>query len=340
MLLDIYLLSIFVMVALAFFAPRFDVHIAFLLALVLSVICGNRFGGFDYNDYQDMIDAIRANAEEDWVVILNLAKDPGFALVTYVASWFSDTYFSVFFPMAVLGFIPKAIVAFMLPKYKTLFVALYALFLAPGLEFAAIRSAVGIGFLGLAILSTFAVRYRVALFLTAGAFHVSMFAGVLLLFRRFWRFASNNFWFAPLIAILIALAGVGLIKELFESRGMDPGTIYAPFFPVITLVALFFFSRQRFVFANTLESDRYRASIAAATFFASLAMAMAIPVAVAAGRLLEVSQFFGLFSIVMAASRNRLNALAVISVSMMVLIIVFINISRILWTVMAQTSLG
>ena len=69
-------------------------------------------------------------------------------------------------------------------------------------------------------------------------------------------------------------------------------------------------------------------------------MAMAIPVAVAAGRLLEVSQFFGLFSIVMAASRNRLNALAVISVSMMVLIIVFINISRILWTVMAQTSLG
>jgi hypothetical protein len=43
---------------------------------------------------------------------------------------------------------------------------------------------------------------------------------------------------------------------------------------------------------------------------------------------------------VMAVSRNRLNVLSVLSVSLLVLIMVFTNISRLTWTVMAQTSLG
>lgn len=328
------------MVSLTFVKPRFDSYSAVLLAIALSFVCGIRDGGFDYEQYQSMIDGIRTLTGEGLRVVFLAAKDPGMAAIVLIASWFSDTDFSVFFPMAVLGFVPKAVVALMLPKYKTLFVALYALFLAPGLEFAAIRSAVGIGFLGLAILTAFAVRYRVALYLCAVAFHASLFAGVLLLFRRCWKIASSNFWFNPLISLVIMLVGINLIKELFESRGIEPGTIFAPFFPLVTLGALFFFSRQRFVFANTLERDRYRASFAAATFFASMAMVMAMPLAVTATRLLEVSYFFVLFAAVMAASRNRLNALSVISVSLLVLVMVLINASRMTWGVMAQTSLG
>jgi hypothetical protein len=338
MLLAIYGATLLFMVVLSFVKPTYDTYWALLLAIALSIICGSRDGGFDYEEYKLAFDAIHLWSEAEWSGVLLVAKDPGVVAIVNIAYWFSDTYFSAFFLMAVSGFVPKTVVSFMLPKFKTLFLALYALFLSPGLEFAAIRSAVGIGFLGLAVLSLCAFRYRAALFMISVGFHISLLPGFLLLIKRFWRIASSNFWFSPLIAILITLAGVGLIKELFESRNLEPGTLFAPFFPVITLGALFLFSRQKFVFNNTVESDRYRASIASATLFSSMAMIMAIPVAVASIRLLEVSFFFGVFSMIIAIARNKLSGLSIMALVFMVLILILINISRMTWATMAQAS--
>lgn len=340
MLLEIYLISIFFMAFLAFLWPRADSYSAILLAIIVSLVCGFRGDGFDYEEYLSMISGIRSLSSEGFLIAFLTAKDPGIAAVVIFSTWISDTDIAVFLSMAILGFLPKVFVALLLPKNKTLFVALYALFLAPGLEFAALRSAVGIGFLGLAILAGFAVYVRSVLFLCSVVFHASLLPGVLLLFKRYWSFSFSHFWFTPLIALLILLIGNDLIKIVFESRGARPGTIFAPFFPLITLGGIFFFTRQRFVFATKNESDRYRRSIVAAVLFAAMALVMAMPLAVTAIRLLEISYFFILFAIVITAARNRLNALSLLAVSFFIIVLVITNTSRMTWAVMAQTSFG
>jgi EpsG family len=326
-------------VLLSYIKPSWDAASAFLLAVVLSFFCGFRLGGIDYDNYIVMFDYIRVLNDEDWSVLLELVKEPGMVVAVNFASLYDDSDTAVFVLMALLGFVPKAALALMLPKYKSLFVVLYAIFLAPGLEFAAIRSAVGIGFLGASILSMFAMPQRTALFLASISIHFSMVIGVLLLFRRFWKLVSSNLWIAPLIALIITIVGIGLIKNMFSQRDLESGNMLAPLFGLATMIALFFFTRQKFDFANTLESDRYRASIAAATFFTSLAIMMAIPISTTSIRFLEVALFFTFFSVLIASARNRLNDISVLSVFLLLSLMIYINIDRTTWLLMVTESL-
>jgi hypothetical protein len=332
------ILLILFAVALSRVKTTFDSSFAILLGLAISFICGTRDGGFDYKQYQDMIYIIRTSLSvgESWFEMAQDAKDPIIAIVVTMADFFSEDDNLFFIFMAILGFLPKVLLALALPKNKTIFLASYIVLLSPGLEFAAIRSAVGIGFLGLAVITAYAFWFRVVLFLLAVASHISMVAGGVLLFKRFWRISSSNYWYAPVASIIIMLLIIKFMPDSMQDRAVSPGTIFAPLFPFISLCGLFVFTRQRFIFFSITECNMFRAGIAAAIFFSALAMAMAIPIAVTSTRLLEVSLYFSLFAIILAVSRNKLNIVSWLSVVLLFSVIGYLNITRHTWLVVLK----
>jgi len=323
--------------------PSFDKYCVFLLAFLLSVISACRDSGFDLENYKLIIDGALQLRGNDFLDVIAVVKDIGFLFsINFGAKLFDisgefgifeslNIYFWVLLLMSLLGFISKAIVASLLPRYKTLFIAVYAFFFSTSLEFAAIRSAVGIGFLGLALLYTTNNFKRSTLLLLSINFHASMAFGTACIWRKFVDLSFNKFWFLPLFTTVITAAGLGMIFQFFGGRGFDPGTVYAPFFPIVTLGSFFLFTRQDFVFRSDIELQRFRTSFIAAYFFALLALFLVVPISVAGIRFLEISLFFFLYAFFSVLINNKPKPFTIFAGISILIILAWSNILRMTW---------
>jgi hypothetical protein len=157
---------------LALSEPSWDDALAWLLGTVLALVAGSRTGGFDYEDHVGLIEAVRSLAGEDLALQVLAAKDPLFFLFIRAAGWLGEDVRIVFLLVAIVGVGAKVAASRVVRGRRTMLIALYALLLSPGLEFAAIRAglAVGLAMWALSLLS----RGTVMLTLLSVLGHVSM----------------------------------------------------------------------------------------------------------------------------------------------------------------------
>ncbi|PTP07437.1 hypothetical protein CWN85_13815 [Vibrio splendidus] len=115
------------------------------LVILFSYYVSIATNGPDYNNYLLMIE--RVLDKENLVEMLLAAKDYSFGLFVYLVNpQESSNYFLVFFYIILVSTVVKFVILPKNPVSALLFVLLYFFLLAPGLDFAAIRSLLGISF--------------------------------------------------------------------------------------------------------------------------------------------------------------------------------------------------
>lgn len=295
--LAVYIGSIAVLVSLSKLRPAYDGISAGAIAIILALYSGLRQGGFDYDEYLLLIDIVRMGPEQSLLESLLISKEPLFGIVVHLVGLVSENPVFVFLTLGVLAAGTKLIYAFSMRRDTAVFLGLYAIFLAPGLEFAAIRAGVALGFLALATQNPLPKAWRILSFVLASVSHVSVVPGGLfisLTARINWR---NILVFALTITLATFLIFSSSAPTVFE-RAADyennRGTAFALVLPATT-IAIFLFSvglgrLRKVVGAEPMAG----ASFIVAMGFAFMGLGAALPIVTASTRFLEIAWFFGL----------------------------------------------
>jgi hypothetical protein len=217
---------------------------------------------------------------------LVFAKDPFFLMVIEACSLMTEDVWLVFFVMAVLSVLTKVVATAIMPRRRTLFMALYAVFLAPGYEFAAIRAGLAVGFMLLAISRTGFSRWVWALF---GVMSHSSSAAVVggLGLRQYPRLAVLGMILVLPVALSL-LIQFGQEDARYSSYFGAGGTTFALILPAVTAAvfgALVLPLRQVWLRSHAALRD---AASGAAVCIAA-AVALALPFVAVSFRLLEMA---------------------------------------------------
>jgi hypothetical protein len=284
--------------ALARWQPRWDGALAWILGGVLIALAGWRTGGFDYDEYIANIELTRSLSDEGFLAQLVAAKDPLFLLFIDVTGWLSDDPQWVIILVSVLAVASKVQASAMLARRRTYFIALYAVLLAPGLEFAAIRAGLGIGLILLAYASS--SRWRAGWAALGIASHASVAVAVV----------GRLFGTHRLLALVLSVATIALIPTLLSMAGDDPrfsfylenpGTMAAFAYPVMTLFALTALSNC-VRFGERGHPLVGPSAIAASYFCVGMSLLLALPLVTVSFRLLEIAWVLMLAQLVAAGA--------------------------------------
>ena len=331
------LVSVSIIAALlAKLAPRWDAMLALLVGTVLAGSAGLYTDGFDHEEYVLMIENTRQLADQDLALRLFAAKDPLFLLIIEVAGTLTEDSQLVFLIVAILACLTKVLATSVIPGRRTQFMALYAIFIAPGIEFAAIRTGMAIG---LTMLGYLAIRrspwkaWWVALGLASHMSLIVVTAGQI--WARHWR--------ATLIAFLILVPFIS--SALFANIKDDPrynfylnnsGTPFALGLPLATLFCLLLLSRslkrKQLVYHPMLTGNWLRTTY----FMVAISLVLTFPVVTAATRILELSWVLLLMQMIARDKRVRYKKQTVRIASWCILIGVFslANIFRGTWAIL------
>lgn len=265
--------------------PRFDSWFAWGLASVLALLAGTRAGGFDFDEYELMISAVHSLAIEEWQSALFFAKEPLFLLVIRAVGLFTEDSRWVYVAVAAISVATKVQATAAMKGYRTAFIALYAVLLAPGLEFAAIRAGMAIGFLLLALasVSRWSIGYAFAAILS----HYSM--TVAFLGRAFVEYPRTMLIMLALVVMALPIF-LPYVQE--DPRYVfyfdNPGTILSLSLPLATMVVsicLYEIGRPNSIRSGLVGG----AAIAASLFCATFALLFAIPFVSIAYRVMEIA---------------------------------------------------
>jgi hypothetical protein len=283
-----------VFVLLAWAEPSWDDALAWLLGMVLAVLAGSRTGGFDYDDHVGLIEAVRSLAGEDLTLQLLAAKDPLFFLFIRAAGWLGEDARIVFALVAVVGVGAKVAASRAVRGRRTLLIALYALLLSPGLEFAAIRAglAVGLAMWALSLMS----RGTVMLTLLSVLGHASML--VVALGRLLQRYRA--------VMLAISVLAMPLLlhwsaewfgdSDRFGQYQENIGSAGALLLPLVTAVA---WLAARSCLKAGWPSVLLRPEVVGCTSFCiALALLLALPSVTVSFRTLEISWVLMLWQLV------------------------------------------
>ena len=224
--------------------PRRDALLAWLVAAVLAACAGLSTRGGDYAEYVAIVENTRGLADQGIALQLVVAKDPVFLAIIDLAGALSDDVQLVFVIVAALSVGTKVIATAALPGKRTQFMAIYTVFIAPGLEFAAIRAGVAIGMMMMAYMIARRVRWR-ALWVALGlASHMStLFIVVGRLWPRWWRQMLLGLVLLGPVAIP-ALASFVAEDGRYTQYLDNQGTLFAFAMPGMTLLSLLLLSRS------------------------------------------------------------------------------------------------
>lgn len=312
--------------------PRRDRQTSLAVAFLLILFSGLRRGGFDYDSYVVIIASVQSEVDGAW---LYRAKDPLLAVIAHAVGILKGEDFWVFLTMSVLAVCTKIVGTSWMPTKKTLLLGLYAIFIAPGLEFAAARAAMSIGFLALAIKPNWSKSRRLGCFVLSVSSHLqAAVGGLFLLFSVFTRVSRRSvFWFVLSVTSLtyiLASAFFSLLSqemERFTEYSQNHGNPVALLLPMGTLaILLMSVDPDTLVRAN----DTTRSTYIVALGFTCLGLGCALPLVTASTRFLEVAWFFILYLIVLLiAERGTFWRWLVLCGFLVVLSIV--NIKRFTW---------
>ncbi len=311
----LYILVLLVLCGFSLFSRKHDVIACTCIAVLLAISAGFRPYGFDYAEYLLIIDNIFQEQVDDIDSLVTVAKDPFFSSVVLFTGLFSDDPHNVFLVIAVLSVGTKFFLALSLLRYSSLFLGVYSILLAPGLEFAAIRAGLSLGFLGLLFIGGVSFGRRSVITALAVLSHISALVPISMLWltkpRRLDVF---------LILLLVTAAGMYLAIVLFDivytldvvtgvNRSADylydKGTTNNFFFPVTTILILamaagWIFGRQAVWDISKFPSALFMAALLCATAFGA-----ALPISTYVIRILEFAWFLYLYAMVVLFAQDR-----------------------------------
>jgi hypothetical protein len=271
---------------LVFIAPRLDRPVAWALGTALAMLAGFRTGGFDYEEYLLNIDGVRAAAGADWLTRLLFAKDPLFLFIVEFSGTFTANPRPVFLAVAAISVFTKVAATSAIPRRRTYFLAFYMIFLAPGLEYAAIRAGMAIGLLMMALYGVSRWRAGWAVLAVLGHYSVAMaWIGRLLVTHR-WSIATPLLLAVPLALPL--LAAFGQDDPRYATYFENPGTLYALVLPMLTVFALagLYAARRKLHRPKPIVSAE---AMMASAICVAAALVLALPFVTVSYRIIEIA---------------------------------------------------
>jgi hypothetical protein len=212
-----------------------------MISVIMIITVGMRVGGFDYNEYVTTIEILQSNSSSELGIAerLFIAKDPiMLGVVDFVGIFNQDETWPIFMSFAILGIATKTIAALTLNRYSAIFMAAYAVLLSHGLEFAAMRSSVAIGFVMLIVSRNNSLLRKLSLWVMAISSHIS--AVIFLISISFNRLAKSR---RSILILLLAsaitsyaLSGFIASSERADGLTNNQGSLAAFFFPIATIV--------------------------------------------------------------------------------------------------------
>jgi hypothetical protein len=330
------------MISFSFSRIRCYSAIAFFVAVAIAIFSGWQDVAMDRSSYLQMYQGVIST--EEWAIKLWFAKDVFFLVVAEVSNYFSEDAKLAFLMICTFSILLKYFsIRKMGPEYTLGFVMLYGIFLAPGLEFAAMRGGLAIGFVMLALACREQKIKFFVLSALAIASHMSALLVVVLTARQVNKFLSEHKWGYALIALVISLSA-GLLLNLFP-HGADyennRGTVIAFSEPLATLIIarLIFFRLDRFSKLNVSDTVFQHLQVFRPVVYGLIAIAFGITsvVVTAATRYLEISWCLMLFASIVMFRKSYINMLGGL---LLLSFLTYLNIIRFTWLAIVNPTLG
>ena len=340
--LPIYIVTIILCMLGAGLFRKWDRVFSLLIVVVMFGFAAFRRGGYDYDQYIEMVRVMHNIDLSSFGLLFLNAKDPVFGAIVWIIGIFSAIPEHVFYFNILLAVLLKLIFAFKWPRNGALFLGFYAIFLSPGLEFAAVRTAVALGFFCLAIQWAAIRTTRYLSMILAILSHISILP-VVLLGVSLNRPRKSMKW---AFFLLLAVGGniiFSMIGSLPITRGSDyvgaTGTWISLLPPLLNLAILMF----SFPGKQPLEAESsrfcYDQLIYLSIALTFISIGTARPVAVVSGRILEIVWFLMLVVFIRSGlvAKNRKTLVGFIA---FLISIGISNIQRDVWGVFARFDLG
>ena len=316
--------------------------ISFILSVFLAYLSGWRDIGIDRDNYIGMYQAVIVN--KDWTIKLWYAKDVMFLLIATFSNYFSDEEKLAFFLICFFSVVTKYhAIRVVSPRHTLLFILMYAVFLSPGLEFAAMRSALAIGFLMLVLVYRNKKIPFIIFSLLAILSHSSSLIVLIFVFGRLNDSLSKHKIGYVLIALGISLLGPFLFWFIPHSADYEnnQGTFLAYSTPLATFfISILIFFRLDKICTQHPTDLRYEFIARLRTVVYSLiAVAFGISslVVTASTRYLEISWCIMLFASVFLFNKTYINFLGGF---LLLVFLTYINILRTTWAAIFYPILG
>lgn len=316
--------------------------IALFFVIAVAYWSGWRDKGIDRENYLLMFSGIVES--EDIAIKFYFAKDVFFLLLVSFTSIFSDDPKIAFLILCFISLITKFFAINRLaPKYTFIFLVLYVVFLAPGLEFAAMRGALGIGFLMLAIAYNNRPAPRTLFLLLAVASHMTMILAIVLFHRPVREFLTKHQIVFFAIALITYLSG-SLLLTIIPSGEIyidNKGTWLAYLLPLATLLLSFmiFFNLEKISTGRADDPGYHFLYLIRPVIYGLIAIAFGISstVVVASTRYLEVAWCLLLVSSVMLFKKSSLNLLGFL---LLLALFSYLNVYRFTWLAILDPASG
>jgi hypothetical protein len=316
--------------------PRWDPLLAWVVGAVLAASAGLSTLGGDYDEYVGIIENTRTLANQDIALQLLAAKDPLFLLIINLAGALSDDVQLVFVIVAILAVTAKVIATSAIPGKRTQFMAIYAVLIAPSLEYTAIRAGLALGMMMLAYMVARRGRWRVMWVLLGLTSHLSV---LFILLGRLWPR-----WWRPIVFCMIILgpvvlpAFVGFVSDdgRYSHYLDNPGTLFAFAMPGMTMLSLLMLSRS---LKGRLPSQGIvlsRDGLTTTYVVAATALMLTLPIVTAAIRVMELAWVLLLPQLLVRDQliHRRIQAYQAASWCMMIGVLLLSNILRGTWKVL------
>lgn len=322
---------------LVYMVPRLDRYVAWGLGSALALMAGFRTGGFDYEEYLLNIDAVRAAAGADWLTRLFFAKDPLFLFIVESSSLFTENTRPIFLAVAAISVFTKVAATAAIPRRRTYFLAVYTIFLAPGLEFAAIRSGMAIGLLMLALCAISRWRAGWAMLAVLGHYSVAI-AWMGRLLSTHLRITTLALAVA-LPLVLPVLVTIGQDDPRYSTYFENPGTLAALAFPLLTMGALagLLAARGTLDQRGRIVSDE---AMTATLICVAAGLLLALPFVTVSYRIMEIAWVLMLAQwLALGALRSKHVLARTASGCMLLTALTLTNVLGERWAILAQQGL-
>lgn len=301
--------------------------------ILLAAISGWKVDGLDRSNYLSMLRMVELS--DGFTEKLFFAKDTTFLLITIFSGYFSDDVRVVFLLVCSISIFTKYFAIKTISIQHLLpFFLLYAIFLTPGLEFAAMRGGLAIGFLILALIYFDKYFLFFTFSLLAIASHIAMAPVIIMAYRPINKFLENNKIAYVIIFVFVLMIGEKLIA--FFPHGSDyksnRGTVFSYALPMATLIIsqLIFY---RFEKAASIQSEKCVLEflkILKPVIYGLIAIAFGISgiVVTASTRYLEIAWFLLLLPALVLYKKTLPNFLGLLA---WIALLLYINIQRSTW---------
>lgn len=313
--------------------------VGWLIVFAMSYYSGWRDVGFDRDNYIANYNAI--NYADDFLEKLFFAKDLMFLGVSHFSNLINDNPKLAFLISCSIALIAKYVAAKKMEmNFPILFMVLYFIFLAPGLEFAAMRGAMAVGFLMLAVASRNRSYSFLIYSLLAALSHITVIVVVVMLMpkmNKYIAFSKINYF----VIFIVGLVSSGVLIELYPHGGAyvsNAGTLNAYMLPAITLlIASLLYSNGMSKKKLMLQDDVHVNYYLKVAVFSLISFSFGLTgyVVTAATRYLEIAWFLMLVSIFVDRKINYINLVGVVCIFIWLSVV---NVGRDTWLAIYDPS--